>query len=94
MNIPQSNLDELMKDPKAAHLLKDQAMLQRILQSPDTIQLMKTLSQKFGPQLQHTAQSAVQGNTQAISALKKELAESPEAARLLQQLNQQSGENK
>lgn len=29
MNIPQSNLDELMKDPKAAGLLKNRALLQR-----------------------------------------------------------------
>ena len=62
MNIPQSNLDELMKDPKAAALLKDQALLQRVLQSPDTKRLMETLSQKFGDQLQHTAQSAVHGD--------------------------------
>lgn len=94
MNIPQSNLDELMKDPKAATLLKDQALLQRVLQSPDTKRLMETLSQKFGDQLQHTAQSAVHGDRQALSSLAKQVMESQEGARLLQQLNQQTGEKK
>lgn len=94
MNIPQSNLDELMKDPKAAALLKDQALLQRVLQSPDTRRLMETLSQKFGDQLQHTAQSAVHGDRQALSSLAKQVMESQEGARLLQQLNRQTGEKK
>lgn len=94
MNIPQSNLDELMKDPKAAGLLKNRALLQRMLQSPDTKRLMATLNQKFGDQLQHTAQSAVQGDTQALSALAKQVMESQEGARLLQQINQQTGEKK
>lgn len=94
MNIPQSNLDELMKDPKAAALLKDQALLQRVLQSPDTKRLMETLSQKFGDQLQHTAQSAVHGDRQALSSLAKQVMGSQEGTRLLQQLNQQTGEKK
>ena len=40
---PQSNLDELMKDPKAAGLLKNKALLQSLMQSPDTQRLMELL---------------------------------------------------
>ena len=42
---PRSNLDELMKDPKAAGLLKNKALLQSLMQSPDTQRLMELLSQ-------------------------------------------------
>lgn len=45
---PQSNLDELMKDPKAAGLLKNKALLQSLMQSPDTQRLMELLSQNAG----------------------------------------------
>ena len=45
---PRSNLDELMKDPKAAGLLKNKALLQSLMQSPDTQRLMELLSQNAG----------------------------------------------
>ena len=34
---PQSNLDELMKDPKAAGLLKNKALLQSLMQFPKSV---------------------------------------------------------
>lgn len=94
MNIPQSNLDELLKDPKAAGLLKNKALLQNLLQSPDTQKLMQSLSQKFGGQLQQTASSAVQGDSQALSSLARQVMESEEGARLMEQIRQQTGQKK
>ena len=52
---PQSNLDELMKDPKAAGLLKNKALLQSLMQSPDTQRLMELLSQNAGDGLKTAA---------------------------------------
>ena len=55
---PQSNLDELMKDPKAAGLLKNKALLQSLMQSPDTQRLMELLSQNAGDGLKTAAANA------------------------------------
>ena len=52
---PRSNLDELMKDPKAAGLLKNKALLQSLMQSPDTQRLMELLSQNAGDGLKTAA---------------------------------------
>ena len=55
---PRSNLDELMKDPKAAGLLKNKALLQSLMQSPDTQRLMELLSQNAGDGLKTAAANA------------------------------------
>lgn len=94
MSIPQSNLDDLMKNPKAAGLLKNQALLQSILQSPDTKKLMQMLSQSSGGHLQHTAESAAKGDTQALSNLVRQVMGSEEGSRLVQQLNQKISQGK
>ena len=60
---PQSNLDELMKDPKAAGLLKNKALLQSLMQSPDTQRLMELLSQNAGDGLKT---AAAKGDTGAL----------------------------
>lgn len=41
---PESNLDALMQDPKAASLLKNKDLLKNLVQSPDTQRLMQLLS--------------------------------------------------
>ena len=43
-----SNLDELKRDPKAAALLNNRALLQSLLASPDTRRLLELLRQKGG----------------------------------------------
>jgi len=55
---PQSNLDELMKDPKAAGLLKNKDLLKNILSSPDTNRLMNLLNQNAGGGRQRGSQPA------------------------------------
>ena len=94
MRIPQSNLDELMKQPKAADLLKDKALLQSILQSPDTQKLLQMLNQTAGGQLQSTAQSAAKGDTKALTDLVRQVMGNQEGARLVQQLNQKLTQKK
>ena len=64
---PQSNLDELMKDPKAAGLLKNKALLQSLMQSPDTQRLMELLSQNAGDGLKTAA--AILSDPQAMGQI-------------------------
>ena len=42
---PKTNLDQLMRDPKAAKLLKQKDLLKNLMQSPDTQRLMQLLNQ-------------------------------------------------
>ena len=88
MNIPQSNLDELMKDPKAAGLLKNKALLQTLLNAPDTQRLIQLLDQKAGGDLKQAAGAAAKGDTSTLSGLVRQVMNSEEGARLIQQLNQ------
>ena len=77
---PRSNLDELMKDPKAAGLLKNKALLQSLMQSPDTQRLMELLSQNAGDGLKT---AAAKGDTGALLGM-----QSSEGARLVQNISQ------
>jgi len=81
---PQSNLDELMKDPKAAGLLKNKALLQSLMQSPDTQRLMELLSQNAGDGLK----TAAAGDTGALLGMVRQVMQSSEGARLVQNISQ------
>ena len=72
---PRSNLDELMKDPKAAGLL----------QSPDTQGLMELLSQNAGDGLKT---AAAKGDTGALLGMVRQVMQSSEGARLVQNISQ------
>ena len=80
---PQSNLDELMKDPKAAGLLKNKALLQSLMQSPDTQRLMELLSQNAGDGLKT---AAAKGDTGALLGMVRQVMQSSEGARLVQNI--------
>lgn len=82
---PQSNLDELMKDPKAAGLLKNKALLQSLMQSPDTQRLMELLSQNAGDSLKT---AAAKGDTGALLGMVQQVMQSSEGARLVQNISQ------
>ena len=82
---PQSNLDELMKDPKAAGLLKNKALLQSLMQSPDTQRLMELLSQNAGDGLKT---AAAKGDTGALPGMVRQVMQSSEGARLVQNISQ------
>ena len=81
---PRSNLDELMKDPKAAGLLKNKALLQSLMQSPDTQRLMELLSQNAGDGLK----TAAKGDTGALLGMVRQVMQSSEGARLVQNISQ------
>ena len=82
---PRSNLDELMKDPKAAGLLKNKALLQSLMQSPDTQRLMELLSQNAGDGLKT---AAAKGDTGPLLGMVRQVMQSSEGARLVQNISQ------
>ena len=84
---PQSNLDELMKDPKAAGLLKNKDLLKNILSSPDTKRLMNLLNQSAGGGLKSAAEAAMKGDTSQLMGLMDRLMKDPNGAKVVEQLN-------
>ena len=83
---PQSNLDELMKDPKAAGLLKNKDLLKNILSSPDTKRLMNLLNQNAGGGLQSAAAAAAQGDPSQLTGLLNQVIQSKEGAQVVGRL--------
>ncbi len=86
-----SKLDELMKDPRAAGLLKNKELLQSVLNAPDTKRLMELLDQQSGGTLRQTAGK---GDAQALTRLVRQVMGSQEGARLIGQLNQTLNQGK
>ena len=83
MEKPPSNLDELKKDPRAAGLLKNQALLQSLLSSPDTRRLMELLLQRGGDGLKA---AAARGDTQALAGMLRQVMDTREGAALADRL--------
>ena len=83
---PQSNLDELMKDPKAAGLLKNKDLLKNILSSPDTKRLMNLLNQNAGGGLQSAAAAAAKGDPSQLTGLLNQVMQSKEGAQVVGRL--------
>ena len=59
MAAPKSNLNDLMKSPEAAALLKNKEALARIMSSPDTKALMEMLNRQAGSGLKGAADAAM-----------------------------------
>ena len=83
---PQSNLDELMKDPKAAGLLKNKDLLKNILSSPDTNRLMNLLNQNAGGGLQSAAAAAAKEDPSQLTGLLNQVMQSKEGAQVVGRL--------
>jgi len=79
----QSPLDS----PQAAGLLKNQAKLKSLLQSPDTKALMALL-QRGGGDVQQAAKAAMGGDASQLQALLAQLTANPEGARLVEKINE------
>lgn len=94
---PKTNLDQLMRDPKAAALLKNKDMLKTLMQSPDTQRLMSLLNQSAGEGLKSAAASAAKGDTGALTGLLQQVMHSKEGAQLVERINRsasQASQNK
>lgn len=91
---PKSNLDQLMKDPKAAELLKRKDLLKSLISSPDTQKLMQMLSQNAGDGLKTAASAAAKGDTNQLMGIVNQVMQSEEGARLAQKISQSAQEQK
>ena len=85
---PQSNLDDLMKNPKAAGLLKNKDALKSLLSSPDTQRLMQMLNQNAGDGLKSAASAAAKGDTSQLMGIVQQVMQSKEGAQVIQRINQ------
>lgn len=84
---PKTNLDELMKNPEAAGLLKNKEAILGLMKSPDTKKLMDLLNQKAGGGLKSAADAAAKGDTSALMGLVGQLMQSKEGAEVVERIN-------
>ena len=82
----QPSLDELMKSPQAAELLKDQKSLMGLANSPDTQKLIQLLNQNAGGQLKGAAEAAMKGDTSQLISVLNQVMQSPDGARMVENL--------
>jgi len=84
---PKNNLEELMRDPKAAGLLKQKDLLKRLIQSPDTQRLMELLNKQSGGSLKTAASAAAKGDTGQLAGMVQQVMQSKEGAQLVERIN-------
>lgn len=78
--------DQLKENPAAKELLANQKAIRQLLADPETRKVLSSLQKKNSAQLQAAAQSALQGNSSALSGLLQELSSDPQAAQAMQKL--------
>ena len=77
----------LRDHPQAKQLLENQAAIRQMLANPETRKVLQSLQKKNVGRLQAAAQSALQGDTTALSSVLQELSSDPQAAKAMEQLN-------
>lgn len=91
---PQSNLDELMNDPKAAGLLKNKAALMGLISSPDTQKLIQMLNQNAGGSLKGAADAAAKGDASQLMGLVNQIMGSKEGSDVVDRINKRIPKDK
>ena len=79
--------DPLGSNPQAKQLLENQKAIRQMLSNPETRKVLQSLQKKNLSQLQAAAQSALQGDTTALTGVLQELSADPQAAQAMEQLN-------
>ena len=79
--------DQLKENPAAKELLANQKAIRQLLADPETRKVLSSLQKKNSVQLQAAAQSALHGNSSALSGLLQELSSDPQAAQAMQKLD-------
>lgn len=87
MATPKSNLDDLMKSPEAASLLKNKDMIASLMKSPDTKKLMDMLNQSAGSGLKGAADAAMKGDASQLMGLMDSIMKSKEGSAVVERLN-------
>ena len=83
----QNFADQLSSNPQAKQLLENQKAIRQMLANPETHKVHQSLQKKNVGRLQAAAQSALQGDTSALSSVLQELSSDPQAAKAMEQLN-------
>ena len=83
----QNFADQLSSNPQAKQLLENQKAIRQMLANPETHKVLQSLQKKNVGRLQAAAQSALQGDTSALSSVLQELSSDPQAAKAMEQLN-------
>ena len=83
----QNFADQLSSNPQAKQLLENQKAIRQMLANPETHKVIQSLQKKNVGRLQAAAQSALQGDTSALSSVLQELSSDPQAAKAMEQLN-------
>ena len=83
----QNFADQLSSNPQAKQLLENQKAIRQMLANPETRKVLQSLQKKNVGRLQAEAQSALQGDTTALSSVLQELSSDPQAAKAMEQLN-------
>ena len=84
----QPKLDELMKTPQAAGLLKNKDAVMGLMNSPDAQKLLQMLNQKGGDGLKTAADAAMKGDTSQLVGLVEGIMKSKEGAAVVERINQ------
>ena len=79
--------DPLGSNPQVKQLLENQKAIRQMLSNPETRKVLQSLQKKNVSQLQAAAQSALQGDTTALTGVLQELSADPQAAKAMEQLN-------
>ena len=86
-HVIQNFADQLSSHPQAKQLLENQKAIRQMLANPETRKVLQSLQKKNVGRLQAAAQSALQGDTSALSSVLQELSSDPQAAKAMEQLN-------
>ena len=82
----QNFADQLSSNPQAKQLLENQKAIRQMLANPETHKVLQSLQKKNVGRLQAAAQSALQGDTSALSSVLQELSSDPQAAKAMEQI--------
>lgn len=87
MNQPQPDLNEVLRSPQAAELLKNKQAMENLMRSGEAQRLMEMLNRNSGGGLKDAAQSAMKGDGTQLIDLVRGLMNDPKNAKLVQDLN-------
>ena len=83
----QPNMNDLMKSPQAAQLLKNRTAVENLAKAPETQHLMNLLNQSAGGGLKSAAEAAMKADTTQLIAIMYSRINDPNGAKLVAQHN-------
>ena len=87
-----ANLDGLLHNKLAAHLLSDQKKLEQLRNAPETQQLFTMLRENTGGDLEQAANHAAKGDAAPLISAIRALMRDPQGAKLMEKMKQHLNE--